>query len=76
MNIGLRPTLARPEPELRVEAHLLDFAGDLYEVEVELTIAGRLRGEQKFAGLTELKDQIHRDIAQARALFGYPGPAD
>lgn len=69
LNIGHRPTLKSPAPELRVEVHLLDFAGDLYGQEMEITFASRLRDEQKFASLDELKAQIARDITEARLHF-------
>ncbi|MCX6894361.1 MAG: bifunctional riboflavin kinase/FAD synthetase [Verrucomicrobia bacterium] len=69
LNIGHRPTLKSPAPALRVEVHLLDFAGDLYGQELEITFASRLRDEQKFASLEELKAQIARDIAAARSHF-------
>jgi riboflavin kinase/FMN adenylyltransferase len=66
LNIGTRPTLKQPVPHLRVEAHLLDFEGDLYGHELELTLTAKLRDEQKFASLDALKAQIQRDIAHAR----------
>jgi riboflavin kinase/FMN adenylyltransferase len=69
LNIGHRPTLHQPTPQLRVEVHLLDFTGILYGEEMEVTFAARLRDEQKFASLDELKTQIARDIAQARLRF-------
>src|SRR5436309_298115 len=37
LNIGIRPTLQNPSPKLQVEAHLLDFQGDLYEQQLEIT---------------------------------------
>jgi riboflavin kinase/FMN adenylyltransferase len=43
LNIGFRPTLQSPAPELHVEAHLLDFGGDLYGQELELSFVNRLR---------------------------------
>lgn len=70
LNIGLRPTLARPEPQLQVEAHLLDFTGDLYGEELEVTFAEKLREEQKFPDVDALRAQIMRDIECARRLFG------
>lgn len=69
-NLGLRPTLNNPVPQLRAEAHLLDFNGDLYGREIELTFVEKLRAEERFPSLESLKEQIARDIAQARALFG------
>lgn len=66
LNIGTRPTLKEPNPTLRVEAHLLDFNNDLYGQELEIIFAEKLRDEQKFASVDELKAQIARDIASAR----------
>lgn len=69
LNIGHRPTLKSRTPELRVEVHLLDFSGDLYGQELEITFASRLRDEKKFTSLEELKTQIAHDIAAARQGF-------
>jgi riboflavin kinase/FMN adenylyltransferase len=69
VNIGVRPTLARGEPRVRVEAHLLDFSGDLYGQEVELTFADKLRDERKFPSRAALQTQIGDDIASARKMF-------
>ena len=68
-NIGLRPTVALPVPQLRVETHLFDFEGDLYGQELEITFVEKLREEQKFPSLEALKDQVLRDLAKARQLF-------
>jgi riboflavin kinase/FMN adenylyltransferase len=68
-NIGVRPTLADARPEQRFEVHVLDFGGDLYGSEMEVTFAGKLRDEQKFGSLDELKGQIARDVDEARKLF-------
>ncbi len=65
LNIGVRPTVTAGL-QLRVEAHLLDFNGDLYGMELELEIGTSLRAEQKFASQDELREQIARDIAQVR----------
>jgi riboflavin kinase/FMN adenylyltransferase len=70
VNLGHRPTLEQPTPQLRVEAHLLDFDEEIYGEELELTFVEKLRGEQKFPSTAELKAQIERDIASARVLFG------
>ncbi len=69
LNIGTRPTLNNPNPSLRVEAHLLDFTGDLYGEELEIVFAEKLRDEQKFPSLDELKAQIARDIERAKETF-------
>jgi riboflavin kinase / FMN adenylyltransferase len=69
VNIGVRPTLATQTPTVIVEAHLLDFDGNLYGQEVELTFVEQLRDEQRFPSLDALRAQIDRDIAHARRLF-------
>lgn len=69
LNIGRRPTIQNQTPEPRVEVHLLDFHGELYGQELEITFAIKLRDEQKFPSLDELKAQIARDVAEARRRF-------
>ncbi len=67
VNVGFRPTFG--ETELAVEAHVLDFAGDLYDETVTLTFIRRLREERKFPSVDALKEQIALDVAAARAAF-------
>jgi len=69
LNIGLRPTLQNPAPQMRVEAHLLDFEGDLYGHELEIIFGEKLRDERKFGSLAELREQIARDVERARGMF-------
>jgi riboflavin kinase/FMN adenylyltransferase len=69
LNIGLRPTVADKNPQRRVEVHLLDYQGELYEKEIELTFVEKLRDEKKFPSLDALREQIGRDIQEARARF-------
>jgi len=64
MNVGVRPTV--DGMSLRIEAHLFDFAGDLYGQPIRVDLIARLRGEQKFAGIEELKAQIAKDAEAAR----------
>jgi len=67
LNIGRRPTMAASEPQLRVEAHLLDFSGPLYGEELELQLGVKLRDEKRFKSAAELREQIGRDVAAVRA---------
>jgi riboflavin kinase/FMN adenylyltransferase len=67
MNIGVRPTLNGP-PTRTVEAHLFDFARDLYGARLRVHVIARIRAERKFAGLDELKAQIAKDAAEARRI--------
>ena len=69
VNIGLRPTLGDSQPQTRLEAHLVDFDGDLYDQELELTFVEKLRDEQKFPSIATLKEQIRRDIDHTRELL-------
>ena len=67
-NLGIRPTLAGI-PKLKLEVHVFDFNGDLYDQHVHVQFFHKLRDEQKFAGLDALKAQIALDAAQARNYF-------
>ena len=65
-NVGVAPTFARTDS--RVEAYLLDFDGDLYGRTVDVGFTHRIRGEKKFSGIDELKEQIQNDVETARSL--------
>src|SRR5579859_2104187 len=69
VNIGFRPTFEGAEARPTVEAHLLDFSGNLYGQTVALDFIARLRPEIKFPGVEALLAQIQRDILQARRLL-------
>src|SRR5690606_13132473 len=66
-SFGTRPTVDGVEPLL--EAHLFDFAGDLYGRRIEVEFVARLRDEEKFPDLPSLVAQMHRDEAQARSIL-------
>lgn len=68
VNIGIAPTIRHED--LTVEAHLLDFAGDLLGQEIEIEFHKRLRSERKFPSREALAEQIRRDVADVRAHFG------
>ena len=70
VNVGYRPTLGEAAPRMSVEAHLLEFQGDLYGEELELAFTQKLRDEKKFPGLAALRDQIRQDITRTRELVG------
>lgn len=74
VNIGVRPTINEALPQVRVEAHLLDFSTDLYGEEIELTFVQKLREERRFASLAELQQQIATDIEEARRIFAFRTP--
>lgn len=69
-NIGFRPTLGEDNASAPiVEVHLLDFEGELYGRRVEVEFVTTLRGERRFSGIEELREQITRDIATARSVL-------
>jgi riboflavin kinase/FMN adenylyltransferase len=64
VNVGMRPTFQGRE--LRVEAHAIDWTGDLYSRRVELSFAARLRGERRFESVDALRAQIAADVDEGR----------
>lgn len=63
-NVGRRPTFNKQDVTL--EAHIFDFAGDIYGQHAAVSFIDFIRPEKKFSGLEELKGQIEKDSAQAR----------
>ncbi|BCW35944.1 hypothetical protein StoSoilA2_20000 [Arthrobacter sp. StoSoilA2] len=66
VSIGRRPTYYRNGTRL-LEAHLLDYAGDLYGRTVEVTLYSHIRTQRRFHGPDELAAQIRDDVAQVRS---------
>ena len=66
-NVGVRPTVAGED--VRVEAWLPDFAGNLYGQEIELDFYAYLRPERKFDSVDALRDEIIQNADQARIYF-------
>jgi riboflavin kinase/FMN adenylyltransferase len=69
VNIGVRPTFESQEALPRAEAHLLDYAGDLYGKDMTLLFVARLRDEQRFPGVQALVNQIQADISKAKKIL-------
>ncbi|WZO98927.1 riboflavin biosynthesis protein RibF [Isosphaeraceae bacterium EP7] len=65
-NVGPNPTFG--EQEQKVEAHLIDFRGDLYGRTVHLDFLERLRGTRPFGGLEDLLTQIAADVERSRGI--------
>ncbi|MEO7995133.1 MAG: riboflavin biosynthesis protein RibF, partial [bacterium] len=72
-NVGLRPTMTS-DGLPTVEAHLLDFTGDLYGREITLHFLAYLRREERFPSLDALKQQIGRDVESVRAYAARKDP--
>ncbi len=68
VNIGVRPTV-NDGLTPTVEAHLLDWSGNLYGCNLNIDFMSRLRAEQKFSSLDELQHQIAIDCLKARKVL-------
>ena len=69
INLGRRPTFYEHADHSLLEAHLLDFDGDLYGERAEVRFAHFLRSERKFSGIDALAAQLKHDIEHARDLM-------
>jgi len=67
LSLGRRPTFYPEGAPLLLEAHLLDFHGDLYGEEARVRFLGRLRDELRFDSAEELVAQMGKDVAQVRS---------
>lgn len=68
--VHIGPNVTFGEQAKKVEAHLLDFKGDLYGQELEVALVERVRGTQKFDGVEALKAQMDVDVARVREIMG------
>ncbi|OBW94152.1 FMN adenylyltransferase [Gallibacterium salpingitidis] len=66
-NVGNRPTINGMKPLL--EVHLFDFNGDLYGKTLEIFFKSKLRSETKFPSFDALRQQIARDVENAKKYF-------
>jgi riboflavin kinase / FMN adenylyltransferase len=68
--VGTRPTFYDDHGKLLVEAHLLDFDGDLYGERARVQFAHWMRDNRKMPSIDALIGQLSADVAQVRELFG------
>jgi riboflavin kinase/FMN adenylyltransferase len=69
ISLGRRPTFYVEAHVSLLEAHLLDFDGDLYGEHAKVRFVARLRDEVRFDSAEALVEQIGRDVDQARELL-------
>ena len=67
VNLGPAPTVDREE--ILLEAHLLDWQGDLRGETIGLRLVRYLRPQQRFSGLDALKTQLAQDVRHASQLL-------
>jgi riboflavin kinase/FMN adenylyltransferase len=68
LSIGYRPTFGGDR--LTIEVFLLDFDGDLYGAQLEVSFAARIRDEERYQSAFELAAAIANDVAETRRLLG------
>jgi len=66
-NIGYSPTF--DDHVFSVEVHLLDFNENIYDRKIRVNFIQRIRDEKKFSNISELSDQIKKDIVKARKIL-------
>jgi riboflavin kinase / FMN adenylyltransferase len=66
LSVGYRPTFGGTQ--LRVEAFLLDFEGDLYQKRLELRFVRYLHPDIKFPTTDDLVRQLQQDVADTRRI--------
>ena len=66
-NIGYSPTFS--DNIFTVEVHILDFHNDIYGKNIRVNFIERIRDEIKFSGISELSEQIRKDIEYARGVL-------
>ena len=72
LSLGRRPTFySDDEQEMSLlEAHVLDFSGDLYGEAARVEFADHIRGQQRFDDVEALIEQIGRDVQDCRRILG------
>lgn len=68
LNIGLRPTVHK-QSDISVEVHIFNFNRDLYNRKVRINFIKRIRDEQKFNGIDQLKTQLEQDKSDITGFF-------
>ena len=67
-SLGTRPTV-EGGGEMLLEAHVFDFAGNLYGREIKVEFVSKLRDEERFDNLDALAEQINTDAVRARSIL-------
>ena len=67
LNIGSRPTF--DGKKRTIEAHILDFSGDIYGGELAVAFYSKIREERRFRCAAELAAQLKRDEKEVRDFF-------
>ena len=68
LSIGHNPTVT-DKKDLKIEANLFDFNKEIYGEELEIIFIRKIRDEQKFGSLDELKNQLHHDKVKSLGIL-------
>lgn len=68
VNIGHRPTVDMPDAPLSIEAHIIDFEGNIYNQQITLHLLERLRSEMRFPSIEALRQRLCADAQAARSI--------
>jgi riboflavin kinase/FMN adenylyltransferase len=74
LSLGRRPTFYENADMALLEAYVLDFDADLYDETARVEFVARLRGQSRFASVTDLVAQMDRDVSATRQVLGIPDP--
>jgi riboflavin kinase/FMN adenylyltransferase len=69
LNIGIRPTVNFNADHKSIEVHIFNFDADIYNSGITLYFVDKIRDEQKFAGIAELKEQLAKDRIFALSIL-------
>jgi riboflavin kinase/FMN adenylyltransferase len=69
LSLGRRPTFYESADTSLLEAHLIDFDGDLYDHPARVQFVEHLRDEERFDSVDALVEQMGRDVARARSVL-------
>lgn len=74
ISVGRRPTYYEDHGQRLLEAHLLDFDGDLYGEAARVEFVAHLRSQARFESSLALIEQMQRDVVTTREVLGRTGP--
>lgn len=67
VNVGKRPTFYQDAERSMLEAHLIDYEGDLYGQQARVQFVELLRSEQRFDGIDAIRAQLAEDVEAAKS---------
>lgn len=74
LSVGRRPTFYEEGGLRLLEAHLIDYDGDLYGQRARVRFAERLRGQERFDSVDDLVERMRGDVVATRSVLGLPAP--